>query len=315
MPKKKEKGDDDEALAIVEDEDGEPIFDQSPVKTVCPHCRLNIITFIEHEASWVTIAVCLFLLIVLNWASLCVVPIVYPLFKDVVHHCPRCLKVLAARSRVVLPNFKSDVMTFRFGSCVVVLARKYVLILSAILAVVGGFHLLRGSNARSSTVTSWHRGPSVSLTWADFQKDCGFSTYLGNPIHVAMAFEDKFKNNTVHWRGKQHHQEQSLFVLPWALQQEALFVRMDPAQYPYKRDAPADLVLLYNNSGAVAGKARALPQGSSFEFDATMIQVGKRGAPHMLVLWDLQALTEGAADGDGSPAARKIGQAASNEGH
>merc|ERR1719401_1361260 len=84
-----------------DDEDSEPIFDQNPVKVSCPHCGKNVITFIEHEASWVTYLVCLVLLFVLNWAALCVVPVVYPLFKDVVHHCPRCLSVLATRSRVV----------------------------------------------------------------------------------------------------------------------------------------------------------------------------------------------------------------------
>merc|ERR1719464_1628169 len=138
--KKDDPGEDDE-------EDGDLIFDQVPVRVICPHCGLSIITFIEHEASWVTYVVSGVLFLVLNWAALCIVPVVYPLFKDVVHHCPRCLNVLATRSRVSLPSFKSDVMSFRFGSCVVVLARKYVFALSALVICIGGIHWLRSSGA------------------------------------------------------------------------------------------------------------------------------------------------------------------------
>ena len=60
-------------------------------------------------------------------AAICIVPLVYPLFKDqfcspcatavqwsnswgqdVVHHCPRCLRVLATRSRVLLPKLSDE---------------------------------------------------------------------------------------------------------------------------------------------------------------------------------------------------------------
>ncbi|CAJ1351868.1 unnamed protein product [Effrenium voratum] len=71
---------DDAPTPSVEEED--PVFDQTPVKVACPHCRVQIITFIEHESSWVTFAVCIVLFLVLNWAALCIVPVVYPLFKE-----------------------------------------------------------------------------------------------------------------------------------------------------------------------------------------------------------------------------------------
>lgn len=93
----------------------------------------------------------------LNWAAICIVPLVYPLFKDVVHHCPRCLRVLATRSRVMLPKVSDEVcfkrqhslqvvvevMSFRVGSCACVLARKYVFALLAMTTLIGGIHWLR----------------------------------------------------------------------------------------------------------------------------------------------------------------------------
>merc|ERR1712070_503575 len=122
-------------------------------------------------------------------------------FKDVVHHCPKCLSVLATRSRVELPSWRQEVMSFRFGSCVVVLARKYVALLTGIAILVGGIHWVRTSGAPSSAIALAHREPPLNLTWTDFTKDCGFKSYLGNPIHVNMAFNHKYRNHTFKWTG------------------------------------------------------------------------------------------------------------------
>jgi len=270
----------------IPEEDEDPTFDQNPVKVVCPHCGLNIITFIEHEPSWVTYAACAGLLLVLGWAALCVIPIFYPLFKDVVHHCPRCLSVLATRSRVVLPSFKQEVMSFRFGSCVVVLARKYVLMLTALTVVIGGIHCIRSSSAPPAGIDAVVRTEFTALTWEDFTKDCGFKSYLGNPIHVNMAFNQKYKNKTLHWTGSVHHGEEGLSFL-WLNQKGALYVRMHPPQFPQKREM-ADLVLLYNEKEPVATEVAKLKRGSNFSFDATMVEVGKRGNPHVMVVWEIQ---------------------------
>jgi len=294
-----------------EQEDDEPVFDQVPVRVTCPHCGLNIITFIEHEASWVTYVVSFTLLLVLNWAAICVVPVVYPLFKDVVHHCPRCLSVLAKSSRVVWPSFRQEVMSFRFGSCVVVLARKYVVMLLALVLVIGGVHTVRNSAAAGTVVESWSRGESVALTWEDFLKDCGFKSYLGNPIHVTMAFQENFKNKTVHWEGLVHNVEQAVSLF-WLSQRGAVFVDMQPSQFT-KRDM-TDLVLLYNDGDAVATNVSRLSRGQRIAFEATMVEVGRRASPHILALWQVQpvpalpAVAPGQAQGgSGKDAAGQAG--------
>lgn len=290
-----------------EDSDGEPVFDQNPVRVDCPHCGKNVITFIEHESSWVTYAVCLALLFVLNWAALCVVPVVFPLFKDVVHHCPRCLTVLANRSRVAISSFRQDVMSFRFGSCVVVLARKYVVALLAIATVIGGFHMLRSSGAAATDVEVWARGPDIPSSWKDFLSDCGFKSYLGNPIHVSVAFKENFKNKTVSWEGQVHHIEDSLSFL-WLKQRGAVFTRMDPLQFPTKRDM-ADLVLLYNDGDEVSKTASKLSKGQRFNFEATFVEVGRRGAPHVLALWHVRPVDD-PANAAGDPVAAASAAAA-----
>lgn len=277
----------DEDAHEQETEDGEVTFDQTPVKVVCPHCGLTVITFIEHEASWVTYAVSIVLLLVLNWAALCVVPVVYPLFKDVVHHCPRCLSVLATRSRVAVSSFKQEVMSIRFGNCAIVLARKYVVMMLALMALIGCFHYARSSSAASTGgLDSVVRSEVVALQWEDFMKDCGFKSYLGNPIHVTVAFNERYKNKTFNWQGTVHHFEEGISFLWWN-QRGALFAQMDPPQFPMKRGHDPDLVLVYSDTDKVSESVGKLKRGDSFNFVATMVEVGRRGMPHVMVLWEV----------------------------
>ena len=281
----REKKDDGTATQNQEAED-DPVFDQTPVKVACPHCRVQIITFIEHESSWVTFAVCIVLFLVLNWAAICIVPLVYPLFKDVVHHCPRCLRVLATRSRVLLPKISDEVMSFRIGSCAMVLARKYVFALVAMTCLIGSVHWVRRGTAPASGIDAAERTEVVeNLRWEDFMKDCGYKTYLGNPIHVTVAFNEKFKNKTMAWTGKLHRIEEGFSFLSFS-QPNALFVDMDPTQpLPMKRES-ADVVLLFKENAELSSKIRKMKRGQKFDFTATMLEVGRRGSPHVMALWE-----------------------------
>jgi predicted RNA-binding Zn-ribbon protein involved in translation (DUF1610 family) len=283
-----------------ESEDGEIVFDQNPVKVVCPHCGLSVITFIEHESSWVTYLAAMVMLMTLGWAALCVVPIVFPLFKDVVHHCPRCLNVLATRSRVAISGMKSEVMSLRFGSCVIVLARKWVILLVGLTCLIGGVHTMRsrGSGmANPGDVPT--RSEPAPLGWEDFSKDCGFKSYLGNPIHVTMSFAEKYKAKTFRWQGKVHHVEEGFRFLWWS-QSGAVFAKMQPPQFTNKREVP-DLVLIYDESTEkLAKEASKLRKDQQFGFEASMVEVGRRGAPHTMVLWELFP------DGNGTSATAKV---------
>eukprot|EP00929_Paragymnodinium_shiwhaense_P122541 TRINITY_DN95386_c0_g1_i1.p1 TRINITY_DN95386_c0_g1~~TRINITY_DN95386_c0_g1_i1.p1 ORF type:complete len:333 (-),score=62.01 TRINITY_DN95386_c0_g1_i1:163-1038(-) len=276
----------DEKAPPAEEEGEDEIYDQAPARVICPHCGLKIITFIEHEASWVTYAVILGLLLVLGWAALLVVPIVYPLFKDVVHHCPRCLSRLAAKSRVVLPSLRNEVMSFRFGSCVVVLARKYVMMLVVLFSVIGVIHVVRSSTGPRTGLDAVERGEMSPYTWLDFRKDCGFQSYLGNPIHVTMAFEKKYKNRTFAWSGSVHHIEDGFNFL-WLNAKGTLFLRMDPPQIANKRHL-ADIALMFDEGTSVGKEVSTLKGGANVSFTATMVEVGKRGSPHTMVAWELQ---------------------------
>merc|ERR1712137_1496189 len=107
---------------------------------------------------------------------------------------------------------------------------------------------------------------------------------------------DNYKNQTFRWNGSVHHIEAGLSLLWWS-QKGAVFVRMDPPQFPSKQNM-ADLVLLYNDyDKQVADRVSTLRRGQAFTFEGTMVEVGKRGAPHVMSLWDVQPLDASEADG------------------
>merc|ERR1711924_244188 len=105
--------------------------------------------------------------------------------------------------------------------------------------------------------------------------------------HVTMAFGKTYKNRTFHWAGEVHHIEEG-FKLLMISQRGALFVRMNPTQFPSKPSL-ADLALLYEDGSEVGTKVGKLKSGANVSFDATMVEVGKRGAPHVMLLWNVSS--------------------------
>jgi len=103
-----------------------------------------------------------------------------------------------------------------------------------------------------------------------------------------MAFNQFYKNKTVHWQGSLHAIEEGLSFLWWN-QRGAVYVRMDPPQFPGRRGLP-DLLLTYTEGTTVAAEVRKLKRGSGLDFEATFMEVGRRGAPHTLALWELRTL-------------------------
>lgn len=204
------------------------------------------------------------------------------------HHCPRCLNVLAVRSRVELPSFRQEVMTFRFGSCVIVLARKWVVLLSCLVALIMCVHSARGPGSLPTGADAVVRGDISAATWEDFTADCGLKSYLGNPIHVHLAFEDKYKNRTFRWKGRVHHVDPGLDFLWWSAR-GAVYVRMGPGKLQNRTKDHADLVLLYQQGQPISKDVAELKRGSPLTFEATMLEAGKRGAAHVMVAWEVHS--------------------------
>ncbi|KAF4672376.1 hypothetical protein FOL47_000618 [Perkinsus chesapeaki] len=264
--------------------DDQPVFDMTPVNCRCPFCKADITTFITHEASVVSYLLAMVLALVLQWLSVCVIPVIWPLLKDTVHRCPNCLNKVGSRSKISLPtNFKNDVLTFRIGHCAVVLARKYVVILLALVGVIGLFYTARSYGFMQPAAIP--RGPDIDVTWREFLEDCGDKAYLGNPLHSIKSFNEKYMHNTVKWTGRVVRIREGIDL--WLFKSKSFaMIKMFPPQQAYRPDV-VDLILLFDGSPQEEQVAQ-VPAGAWAEFEGSLLSLGRRGGPHLLQLWSIK---------------------------
>lgn len=256
-------------------------FGDAPAHCKCPHCDRNVVTFIDYEASWVTYLLAFVVWVSLGWMAFWVLPLLWPAFKDVVHHCPRCLNVIERKSRINLPTFRTEVMTCKIGGCAVVLARKYVAILLGLVGVIVTVYLLR-STIQLNTAHEEHKGAPSMLTWEDFVFDCGPRTSLSHRPSTARAFEDRYRRRTFTWQGEVRIIREGFDVL-FVRTKNVIMIQMYPPRYKGRRGEHPDVAILF---GEERNKEVAvLNPGDWVEFEATMSAHGYRGDPEVMVLW------------------------------
>lgn len=260
-------------------------FGDMPERCLCPHCQQQIVTFLDHEASWITWVLGFVVWFSLGWMAFWVLPLLWPAFKDVVHHCPRCLNVVARKSRISLPTFKTEVMTCKIGNCAVVLARKYVAILIALVLLIVGASVLR-STLHLQMAPEFQKGAPSMLTWEDFLFDCGPKTSLRQRTGTAAAFET-YRRRTFKWQGEVKVIREGFEVM-FLKTKSVMMMRMYPSRFP-RRDVP-DVALLFGEE--VNEEVAELVPGDWVEFEATMTAHGFRGDPEVMTLWHVKKVPQ-----------------------
>lgn len=269
-----------------EDPNDGVVFGDVPVHCACPHCDRSVMTFIDHEASWVTWVLGFVVWFSLGWMAFWVLPLLWPAFKDVVHHCPRCLNVVARKSRISVPTFKMEVMTFKIGGCAVVLARKYVMILLGLVGVIGTVYALR--QTMPLTHSEMQKGQSSMLTWEDFLFDCGPRTSLRQRASQSKFFEERYRRRTFTWQGEVRTIREGFDVM-FLHTKSVVMVKMYPPRWP-KREQLPDVALLFGEERN--REVADLAPSDWVEFEATMAGHGHRGDPEVMMLWHIKKVPE-----------------------
>lgn len=259
-------------------------FGDMPERCTCPHCERVVVTFIDYEASFVTWILGFVVWISLGWMALWVLPLLWPAFKDIVHHCPRCLNALARKSRISLPTFRTEVMTCKIGNCAVVLARKYVIIFFALVAVIITVGVLR-STVHLQTTPMIEKGPPSMLTWEDFIFECGPRTALRQRVGVAKAFDERFRHKTFTWQGEVRAIREGFEVF-FLKTKSILMVNMYPQRFP--RREVSDVALIFGDD--LNTEVALLNVGDWLEFEATMTAHGYHGDPEVMTLWHVKVI-------------------------
>lgn len=179
-----------------------------------------------------------------------------------------------------VPSFRSEVMTIKVGSCAVVLARKYVVILIGLAGVIATFAVMRSSFHLK--VPEIHKGLASTRMWDDFLFDCGPRTGFHHRSSTARLFEEKYRRRTFRWQGEVRSIREGFDVLSMHTK-SVVMVQMYPPRHP-RRDIP-DVALLFDE--ALDMEVAVLNPGDWVEFEATMTAHGHRGDPEVMTLWHI----------------------------
>lgn len=260
-------------------------WESVPTDCHCPHCDEAVTTFIEYKASFLTYVVAFFAWVLFGWFSIFLLPIIFPAFKEDVHHCPKCLNVLHKQSRLRLPEFKADVMTLKMGNCAMVLSMKYVLMFVIIVFVILAFQLLRGMNFFEIT----DPGKVSTSTWKQFLEDCtpprGFrNPSLGGISRLSQNFDAKYRLRNVVWDAEVMSIREGLKFLAWKTE-NMMVARGIPPQYP---SVIPDMILMFPES--MDEKVSDLIPPAYIRFNATIAGLGRRGTAHLLKVWDFDII-------------------------
>lgn len=73
---------------------------ESPVRTMCPHCRADIVTATQYESGTFSWLICVILCLVGCQLGCCLIPFCVDGCQDVIHTCPNCRQQISRWSRM-----------------------------------------------------------------------------------------------------------------------------------------------------------------------------------------------------------------------
>lgn len=206
-------------------------FGESAVEyNKCPHCNSeHQVTYVEYMASCGSYIVLLMWWYWMGYLGLILTPMLWPAFKDVVHRCSVCHNVLARKPRIRCPEVTNEIVSIQFGSCAIVLSKKYLYIAACFFGFLFFCLFFRNSSIFHQSLLKFDRvGPRIDgLSWDGFIKDCGVDprrelflaqheelqdlppnhparkSSLGqNPLRAKHHFETAYLGKSIIWEGK-----------------------------------------------------------------------------------------------------------------
>eukprot|EP01071_Lankesteria_metandrocarpae_P002150 Lankesteria_metandrocarpae@DN2112_c0_g1_i1.p1 len=251
-------------------------FESEPVKCTCPHCDDTIVSNVENQAGWLAFLVGFFVFLVLGWLALCVLPLVLPAVRDTIHYCPKCLNQIASSRRIKCPKISKEVFTVRCGSCAIVLSRQCTYFFTFLIVLIISANSFRWY-LQNVGLPDIPRGDPSQVAWPEFLNDCGLKPSLGNPLHVSKAFYDKYYRRDITWVGRVNRIQEGIFT------KNFIFLTMNPSQFvPSLGRSSPDVGLMFSKD--FNARIADLEVEDEIAFEATLIELGRRGRPHLGIL-------------------------------
>jgi len=171
-PNTEGEGDKDKDKQVLVDEEGETLLDVNPMKKKCKECKIEVVTYVEHELSAYFYLFLLVSLFLFGWTFIFLLPFAYLLLQNVVHRCSQCLNEIGTRHMFGLPDFSQDILTLRLGkSMIIVVQRKIgIAIISVFMLIFLYFSWFYNFGALEVTNDS-KESIEIAAGWEEFHED------------------------------------------------------------------------------------------------------------------------------------------------
>lgn len=249
----------------------EPIFK-------CTNCASKNPGYEEKEGSLLTVIAAILSLIVFKLYAFLILPLVIESTKTIIKKCVKCDHVLDKQELLSLPSLTDNILSFKCGSCAVVLSRKYALGILGVLIVIWFFL------PSSAPVVNPGGIELQSTKWEEYITDCGRNVILSNQVRAKKNFETKYSKNIVSWEGVL--QKKILTSINGEV--GALHVKMNPSD---SKSEIADIQLTISHSLASKNMAifTQMATGDVFKFKGTIVQMGDEFHYHHFEAIDVSA--------------------------
>ncbi|CAD8134594.1 unnamed protein product [Paramecium pentaurelia] len=248
---------------------------------VCPNCgaaRESILEQVPSPASFIISFISLFYFGI--WCIF-IIPLVFQSTKMIIKRCYYCNQELEKRKYFQLPNINDQVLQFRFGNCIVVVSRKYALILLTIIICLFFYFEYFIEKEQPQIEANVYANKS----WVDFLQFCGKFQFVDNGLKARHQFETYFKNKIVSWKGdyiqtKPNHDSNFHFNY-W------VYLKMDPTE---STDDLPDIIIGVRDSQYQIETFQKLEKGKPIHFEAKFLFLGSEYNFHILELKHLTVI-------------------------
>jgi hypothetical protein len=243
--------------------------DCESVQVKCPSCDSTVEAQVVAESNKITVLTSAFLVFLLGFWSLLVLPVWVPLTKTISLRCPNCKTLIKKQEIFSRRSLNDQVISIHFGNFALIFSRRYLIYF---LIVLTFFCFLATSKMESVLDVS-------SVKWEDYLSDCSAEKIIKDKNEVVSTFTSKYSGKVVNWQG---------FLMKATVNQgwfrgehaAVLLVKMSPTE----SEVYADLVLTFSQSDLEKCKDQIirLNRGDQFSFNATLVSVADENSIHHL---------------------------------
>ncbi|CAD8051932.1 unnamed protein product [Paramecium sonneborni] len=242
---------------------------------ICPNCGSAKECIQEQVLSPASYIISLFCLLYCGIWCIFIIPLVFQSTKIIIKRCYYCNSELEKRNYFQLPNINDQVLQFRFGNCIIVVSRKYFMILLSIIFLL--FFYFEYIVEKESKKIEFDL--QTDKSWMDFLQFCGKFQFVENGLKARHQFETHFKNKIISWKGDyvqtKSNYDQNFPFNYW------VYIKMDPTE---TTEDISDIALGVNSKLFPLEIFTKLQTGKPINFEAKFLLLGSEYNFHILEL-------------------------------